>query len=129
MQSNSPVHVVPLGTSSAEHHSSENHHAQNTDSPGRMKKAIVELKKFFFFFTKDLGFGIDAPQCWVLAARTGYVQDARSHACQWGLLYGNVGLAKLIKPRTSIVSTATYLLWWFCIQNINCPAVFVRNGR
>ena len=37
----------------------------------------------------------------VLAVRTGYVQDARRHACQWGLLDGIVGLAKLIKPCTS----------------------------
>ena len=37
----------------------------------------------------------------VLAVRTGYVQDARTHACQWGLLDGKAGLAKLIKPGTS----------------------------
>ena len=37
----------------------------------------------------------------VLAVRTGYVQDARTHACQWGLLDGKVGLAQLIKPSTS----------------------------
>jgi hypothetical protein len=37
----------------------------------------------------------------VLAVRTGYVQDARTHTCQWGLLDGKVGLAKLIKPCTS----------------------------
>ena len=37
----------------------------------------------------------------VLAVRTGYVQDARTHACQWGLLDGKTGLAKLIKPGTS----------------------------
>jgi hypothetical protein len=37
----------------------------------------------------------------VLAVQTSYVHDARTHACQWGLLDGNAGLAKLIKPRTS----------------------------
>jgi hypothetical protein len=37
----------------------------------------------------------------VLAVQTCYVQDARTHACQWGLLDGNAGLAKLIKPGTS----------------------------
>ena len=37
----------------------------------------------------------------VLAVMTGYVQDARTHACQWGLLDGIAGLAKLTKPRTS----------------------------
>ena len=36
-----------------------------------------------------------------LAISTSYVPDARTHACQWGLLDGNAGLAKLIKPRTS----------------------------
>ena len=37
----------------------------------------------------------------ILAVRTGYVQDARTHACQWGLLDEKVSLAKLIKPCTS----------------------------
>ena len=37
----------------------------------------------------------------VLAVKTGYVQDARTHACQWGLLDAYVALAKLIKPGTS----------------------------
>ena len=37
----------------------------------------------------------------VLAVRTGYVQDARTHAYQWGLLDGKADLAKLIKPGTS----------------------------
>ena len=37
----------------------------------------------------------------VLAVRTGYVQDARTHACQWGLLDGQKGVAKLVKPSTS----------------------------
>ena len=36
----------------------------------------------------------------VLAVRTGYVQDARTHACQWGLLDGIADFAKLIKPCT-----------------------------
>jgi hypothetical protein len=29
------------------------------------------------------------------------MQDARTHACQWGLLDGNAALAKLIEPGTS----------------------------
>ena len=37
----------------------------------------------------------------VLAVRTGIGQDARTHACQWGLLDGNADFAKLIKPGTS----------------------------
>ena len=36
----------------------------------------------------------------VLAVRSGYVQDARTHACQWWLLDGKAGLAKLIKQCT-----------------------------
>ena len=37
----------------------------------------------------------------VLAVRTGIGQDARTHACQWGLLDGGADFAKLIKPGTS----------------------------
>jgi hypothetical protein len=37
----------------------------------------------------------------VLAVRTGIGQDARTHACPWGLLDGWTALAKLIKPGTS----------------------------
>jgi hypothetical protein len=37
----------------------------------------------------------------VLDVKTGYVQDAGTHACQWGLLGGEAALAKLIKPGTS----------------------------
>ena len=37
----------------------------------------------------------------VLDVRTGYVQDARTHASQWGLLDGWTALAELIKPCTS----------------------------
>ena len=37
----------------------------------------------------------------VLAVRIDYMQDARTHACQWGLLDGETALAKLIKPCTS----------------------------
>ena len=39
----------------------------------------------------------------VLALWTGILvgQDARTHACQWGLLDGDADFAKLIKPGTS----------------------------
>jgi hypothetical protein len=37
----------------------------------------------------------------VLAVRTGIGQDARTHACQWGLLDGKAALAKLVKASTS----------------------------
>jgi hypothetical protein len=37
----------------------------------------------------------------VLVVGTGYVQGARTHACQRGLLDGEAALAKLIKPGTS----------------------------
>ena len=37
----------------------------------------------------------------VLAVQTGYVQDARTHACQWGMLDGETAFKKLIKPCTS----------------------------
>ena len=37
----------------------------------------------------------------VLAVRAGYGQDARTHACPWGLLDGWTAFAKLIKPGTS----------------------------
>ena len=36
-----------------------------------------------------------------LAVRTGYGQDARTHACPWGLLDGWTAFAKLIKLGTS----------------------------
>jgi hypothetical protein len=47
----------------------------------------------------------------VLAVRTGYVHDARTHACQWGLLDGNASLAKLIKPGTSSCQAISGILY------------------
>ena len=37
----------------------------------------------------------------VLAVRIDYMQDARTHACQWGMLDGETAFKKLIKPCTS----------------------------
>jgi hypothetical protein len=37
----------------------------------------------------------------VLAVRIGIGQDARTHACPWGMLDGWTAFAKLIEPSTS----------------------------
>ena len=37
----------------------------------------------------------------VLAVRIDYMQDARTHACQWGMLDGETAFKKLIEPCTS----------------------------